>query len=184
MMWVLIKSRDSTFHSSSTGRRHTQRYVLQNLDQTFVIFLRHYQTTWNGFLCKIPATAVSLSCSSSIVRRPVRNTKDTGNISQSFKAFLIALCSIPSAWPTLLPYRAQVRSVWSDNSDNSRTKIHGLTKGHRMNEKTANTIFSMLHNLIRTRATAISNGYSLSLILHVDNCTRQNKDRYTLMYLL
>lgn len=62
MMWVLVRNRFPTFHSSSTGGRHTQRYILQNLDHLFSIFVRCYRTTQKGFVCKILSTAVFLSC--------------------------------------------------------------------------------------------------------------------------
>lgn len=57
----------------------------------------------------------------------------------------------------------------------------GLPEGHWPSEKMANTMVSMLHETFKhTKKNNIGSG---RLVLHTDNCARQNKNRFLLWYL-
>lgn len=65
-----------------------------------------------------------------------------------------------------------------------RTYIYGLTEGHWPNEKTANTVVSMLHHCIsRNIVVHHDQGIINQLVLHADNYAGQNKNPFVLMYL-
>ena len=62
--------------------------------------------------------------------------------------------------------------------------IYGLTEGHWPNEKTANTVCSMLNHFLHTPAFVHGNKAApLIMRLTADNCTGQNKNRWIIWYL-
>lgn len=69
------------------------------------------------------------------------------------------------------------------DSNGGSTFVFGLAEGHWPNEKTANSIVSMLHFLLHEITMEHSGTRVKSLKMHADNCAGQNKNRFVLFYL-
>ena len=70
------------------------------------------------------------------------------------------------------------------SSNALRNYVFGLPEGHWPNEKTANTVISMLDYIItHTKKEGNCTEHGRHLKLHPDNCAGQNKNRYVLWYL-
>lgn len=65
-------------------------------------------------------------------------------------------------------------------SNTTRNYVFGLPEGHWSNEKTADSVVSMLHyTLGQLKRNGKTAGFS-QVKLHADNCSGQNKNRYVL----
>eukprot|EP00171_Calliarthron_tuberculosum_P003056 IDg3056t1 len=70
------------------------------------------------------------------------------------------------------------------NSNQGVIVIYGLLEGHWINEKTANSVLSMLHHCIDSEMALLHSTLQITkLVLHADNCGEQNKNLFVLMYL-
>lgn len=70
-------------------------------------------------------------------------------------------------------------------SNSNSVDIFGLVEGHWPQEKTANTVLSMLHHSVEAyKACENSENQQRRLVLHADNCSGQNKNRFVLFYVL
>lgn len=63
------------------------------------------------------------------------------------------------------------------------TMVFGLAEGHWPGTKDATSVLSMLHHVIEEIATSYITSSSKKLVLHADNCSGQNKNRYTVWYI-
>lgn len=69
------------------------------------------------------------------------------------------------------------------NSHMAVTYAYGFPGGHWLNEKTANTVISILHLTIHIQVNYSHAGNTVSCLkLHADKCTGENKNRFVLMY--
>ena len=67
------------------------------------------------------------------------------------------------------------------DSNRGTNFIFGLPEGHWTRNKTANVVISMIAHILQMQI--IDNNTGCNLVLHADNCSRQNKNRFVLWYL-
>lgn len=99
------------------------------------------------------------------------------------KVLLPKILNQPGQLHFITGLKVDINGVYSSNT--GRADLYGLIEGHWPSNKTANTVLSMLHHTIERRTSCDNvNSHGKKLVLHADNCTGQNKNKYVLFYII